>query len=70
MLYRIEVAYSDEFPDPVAAGILADIRDMGITGIREVRTVQIYLLETDIGEDKVRHIAAITITLMAIAMTI
>ncbi len=58
VLYQIEVAVRDDFIDPLAQAIHGDIRDLGISGVERVKTVQVYLLEAGIDLDRVEEIAS------------
>jgi phosphoribosylformylglycinamidine synthase len=53
MLYHVEVAYRKEIPDPLAAGILADIRELGVGGVECVKTARVFLLETGAGRAEI-----------------
>ena len=46
MMYRIEVATKNPpYPDIEGAGVLAEIHDLGITTVSNVRVVKVYKLE-------------------------
>ncbi|MDD5422127.1 MAG: phosphoribosylformylglycinamidine synthase subunit PurS, partial [Candidatus Omnitrophica bacterium] len=57
MVYRIEVSEKEGFADPVGLGVKKDIEDLGLKGrIKDVKTVQVYLLEgelTDLDIDRI-----------------
>ena len=57
MLYRVEVAANSDKLDPTGAGTAADIGDLGIKGAGKVRTVVVYVLETDAGRQAVERFA-------------
>ena len=51
MIYRIEVAEKDGFSDPLASSIKKDIEDLGFKKkIKDLRTVQVYLLEGELKD--------------------
>ncbi len=57
MIYRVEVAEKDGFPDPVGASLKKDMEDLGFAGrIKDVRTAQVYLLEGDLSGSDVKQI--------------
>ena len=58
MRWQVEVAMKDGLPDPLGNSVASDIRDLGIDGIREVRTARIYVLEGSLSDHDVRRIAA------------
>jgi len=55
--WRIEVTTRTEFTDPVGAGISADIRELGIASIGQVRVAQVYLITGELSEEQVERIA-------------
>ncbi len=57
MLWQIEINPRPGLPDPHAVRVLADARDLGVSGLREVRVAQLYLLETDLPADRVATLA-------------
>ena len=58
MKWKIEVSYKPETPDAIGQGILQDIADLGLTGVKSVDTVQIYWIEGDINSCTVERICA------------
>ncbi len=57
MLWQISIHPRPGLPDPIAARILSDARDLGVKGLRDVRVAQLYLLETDLPADGVSRLA-------------
>jgi phosphoribosylformylglycinamidine synthase II len=55
-LFRIEVAVKAGFPDPKGDSLEMDIRDIGITTVTQARVSDVYLLEGELDEAKVRKI--------------
>ena len=45
MQYRIEVIHKKEWPDPAGLSALADIRDLGVEAARDVRAVDVFLVD-------------------------
>ncbi|MDQ7778379.1 MAG: phosphoribosylformylglycinamidine synthase subunit PurL [Planctomycetota bacterium] len=58
MLWRISVALRDDIADPAGAAMMSDARDLGITGIEDVRCEYVYLLESELSREDVTRIAA------------
>lgn len=57
MAWRIEVAEKDGFYDAVGASVRRDIRDLtGGIAVKEVKTVQVYLLDGDVDEYGIKKI--------------
>ena len=56
MLYKIEIKEKPGIFDAVGAGIKKDIFDLGIKTVREVRFVQVYIIEGSICEEEARKI--------------
>ncbi|MHC4481346.1 MAG: phosphoribosylformylglycinamidine synthase subunit PurS, partial [Planctomycetota bacterium] len=54
MQYRIEVIHKQDCKDPAGLSALADIRDLGIDAVRDVRAVDVFLVDGAIGADQVR----------------
>jgi len=54
--WRIEVGYREGIFDALGHLTVQDIRDLGITGVSEVRTGGIYWIEGDLSEDEVHRI--------------
>lgn len=55
MLYRVEVAYRKEIPDPLATGILADIRELGIGGVTGVKPPAFFSLRRPRSKKKSKY---------------
>ena len=58
MKWKIEVSYKPETPDAIGQGILQDIADLGLAGVKSVHTVQIYWIEGDINSHTIERIGA------------
>lgn len=56
MRWRIEVGYKPEVFDAVGHLTKQDIADLGITGVEEVQTGQIYWIEGELSEGDIRRI--------------
>ena len=52
----IEVAYNPGVMDPVEESVLKGVKDLGINGIRSVRTAKLYLLKGDISQEQLNKI--------------
>jgi len=57
MEWRIEVGYKPNATDSYGEGIKKDIEDLGISGVKDVKTMQIYMLFGDIDESDVEYIS-------------
>ena len=57
MNWKIEITHKPNIDDNVGKVLRQDIMDLGITGVDEVRTAQIYYLEGNIDSDIVCQIA-------------
>ncbi len=57
MQHRIEVIHRPERKDPAGLTALADVRDLGIEGVQDVRAVEVYLLDGDLDEARARRLA-------------
>ena len=44
-MFRVEVSVKPDLPDPRGEALKADIRDLGIGGVQQVRVSDAYLLE-------------------------
>lgn len=53
----IEVGYKEEVFDAIGEGIKKDILDLGIKGVKDVLTHQLYLIEGTLAEKGLRFIA-------------
>ena len=58
MEWRIEVANREKYFDAVAAGTLADIRDLGITSVEEVRLSRVYYVEGALDRVAMERVAS------------
>ncbi len=56
--YVIEVARNPGVSDPVEETVAKAIRDLGISGVREVRTAKRYLIEGSLDQEQLDEIAA------------
>jgi phosphoribosylformylglycinamidine synthase II len=56
MFWKIEVSDKPGIFDAVGEGIRKDIKDLGIDGVKEVRFIQIFLIEGSVFEDGIRRI--------------
>ena len=57
MHWQIEICHKPDRPDPDAASVHADIRDSGISSVKQVQVVRIYILEGNLDEADIRKIA-------------
>jgi phosphoribosylformylglycinamidine synthase II len=55
-LFRIEVSVKVGFPDPEGDKLEKDIRDIGITAVKQARVSDVYLLEGELNEAEVEKI--------------
>jgi phosphoribosylformylglycinamidine synthase II len=55
-LFRIEVSVKADFPDPEGDRLEVDIRDIGITTVKQARVSYVYLLEGELDEAEVEKI--------------
>ncbi len=58
MVWRITVRTNGRYFDSRGEGVKHDARDLGITGIDQVRVADVYLFEGDLAGDRVRTLAA------------
>jgi phosphoribosylformylglycinamidine synthase II len=58
MIWRVEVRQKDTFAASFGRGIVADITDLKIKGIRDVRLVHVYLLQGKLNHADVEKIAS------------
>ena len=56
LLFRIEISVKAGFPDPEGDRLEIDIRDIGITTVKQARVSDVYLLEGELDEVEVRKI--------------
>ena len=57
LLHRIEVGLRDELPDPAAAGLIQEIKTLGLRPPSKVRTARLFWIEADFGIDAARKLA-------------
>jgi len=57
MRWQVEVAEKEGFVDALGSSVAADIRDLGISGVTDVRTTRIFVLAGEIDRDQVERIA-------------
>jgi len=57
MRWQVEVAEKEGFVDALGNSVAADIRDLGIGGISEVRTARIFVLEGDLNSEQAGRVA-------------
>ncbi len=53
MQYRIEVRYKPDCKDPAGLSALADIRDLGMDRVENVRVIEVFLVDGDLGLEDV-----------------
>lgn len=51
-MYRVEVRLKSHLPDTSGLGLVRDIRDFGITTVKDIRVVEIYWLEADLTPEE------------------
>ena len=51
-MHRVEVRLKSHLPDARCAGLVKDIRDLGIETVSDVRVVDIYWLDAELSSDK------------------
>jgi phosphoribosylformylglycinamidine synthase II len=56
--WRVEVAVRGEFTDPVGHGVLGSIADLGVTSVKDVRAVTVYLITGAISAAQLQRIAS------------
>jgi len=57
VIHRVEIRPKAEGSDPHAAGVAAQIRELGVAGVAAVRAVKLYFLGGPLATDEVRRIA-------------
>ncbi len=57
MSWKIEVFNLPEIPDPLAAGLMDGIKDLGVGGVEDVEVSKVYLMEGDISHSEVEAIS-------------
>jgi len=55
-LFRVEVSVKPDLPDPRGEALKADIRDLGISTVQQVRVSDVYLLEGDLSQKELELI--------------
>ncbi len=55
-MYRIEVSVKDSLTDARGEALQRDIRDLGITSVKRVRVSDVYFLDGELDETKIRRI--------------
>ncbi|HHT9152007.1 MAG TPA: phosphoribosylformylglycinamidine synthase subunit PurS, partial [Candidatus Hypogeohydataceae bacterium YC40] len=58
MPVRIEVFQKENLPDRLGEAILSEVQALGIKGVREVRVVEVYLLEGSLSKDQLEKICS------------
>ncbi|MFC1712680.1 phosphoribosylformylglycinamidine synthase subunit PurS [Candidatus Poribacteria bacterium] len=56
MQWKIEVGYKPTATDAMGEGIKKDIEDLGISGVDDVKTMDIYMIDGDLSESDVESI--------------
>ncbi len=56
--HTVEVAYNAGVADPVEGTVMKAIQDLGVEGVRAVKTAKRYLLEGQLGEDQLEVICS------------
>jgi phosphoribosylformylglycinamidine synthase II len=57
-LFRVEVSVKPDLPDPRGEALKADIRDLGIGGVQQVRVSDVYWLEGDLTSKELELICS------------
>jgi len=57
MIWKIEIFNLPNIPDPLAAGIMDGIKDLGVESVRDVKVSKIYLIEGKISRREVEIIS-------------
>ena len=55
-IWTVEVGYKEGTVDPLGSGVKRDIQDLGIAGVEEVKTFNVYFIEGELNERDVRRI--------------
>ncbi|MCD4699183.1 MAG: phosphoribosylformylglycinamidine synthase subunit PurS, partial [Phycisphaerae bacterium] len=58
MIYRVEVRLRKDFADPHAEGVLAQIRELGVETVSDVRSARLFFLEGHLSAEDARRVAA------------
>ncbi len=56
-MFRVEVSVKPDLPDPRGEALKADIRDLGIGGVQQVRVSDVYLLEGKLTQKELELIS-------------
>jgi phosphoribosylformylglycinamidine synthase subunit PurSL len=56
-MHKIEVRLKTHLPDPAGRGLIKDVQDLGISGVTDVRVVDVYWLESNLSQDKLELVA-------------
>ena len=59
MVFHIEVAVKPGLPDAEGAAVLETIRDLGITSVKDVRVVRLYIIKGNYTAEHLKQIAAV-----------
>ena len=57
MIHRIDIRSKEGFGDPHAEGVLAQIRELGIEEVSEVRSARLFFLAGDLSAEQARQAA-------------
>ena len=57
MQYRIEVIHKQNCDDPAGLSALADVRDLGVEGVEDIRAVDVFVVDGELDTDHVRALA-------------
>ena len=66
MQWKIEIRYREDIPDAIGKGLVGDVQDLGITGVEDIRTTQVYWVT---GEAEAAVIERLCSELLADAVT-
>ena len=58
MVHRLEVRVRQQFNDPHAQGVLAQIRELGITSVSAVRSARLFFLTGELTDEQLHRIGA------------
>jgi len=56
MQWKIEVGYKPTATDAMGEGIKKDIEDLGVSGVDDVETIDMYMIDGDVSESDVESI--------------
>ncbi len=56
MVWIVEVGYKKDITDPVGFLTKKEIQDLGIKGVKEVRSINTYTITGEVGEEEVKKI--------------